>query len=232
MRLDRGRNSRCDPLGEPPQRAPGRGAAAIASASSLERSSRSVGELRRGGRSARASSARTRPGRRVGLLVLEQLDEAAEREDRRAQLVRGVGDELLAGAVEARQALLHLVEGPRELADLVGRVDRDRRLEVAIRDLLGGGLEPAQPARVRPRREPSARPARPGSRSRRRSGSGAGSARRCRRHRERSTESTVTQLGSPAANAGDRGLPRCARRRPARPRARHLAARGRRRGAG
>ena len=57
----------------------------------------------------------------VELLVLEQLDEAAEREDRRAQLVRGVGDELLAGAVEPRQPALHLVERQRELAELVRR---------------------------------------------------------------------------------------------------------------
>ena len=45
-----------------------------------------------------------RAGRLVDVLVLEQLDEAAEREDRRAQLVRGVGDELLAGLVEAAPA--------------------------------------------------------------------------------------------------------------------------------
>src|SRR5690348_16266094 len=42
-------------------------------------------------------------GRLVELLVLQQLDEAAEREDRRAQLVRGVRDELPARAIDARQ---------------------------------------------------------------------------------------------------------------------------------
>ena len=54
-----------------------------------------------------------------------------------------------------REALLHLVEGHRELADLVGRVDRDRGGEVAVGHLLGGLLEPAQAARVRTRHEPA-----------------------------------------------------------------------------
>ena len=88
-------------------------------------------------------------GSGIGVVVLEQLDKSREREDRRSQLVRGVGDELLAGAVEYREALLHLVEGHRQLADLVRGVDRDRRREVAVGDLLGGLLEAAQPARVR-----------------------------------------------------------------------------------
>ena len=47
----------------------------------------------------------------VEVLVLEQLHEAAEREDRRAQLVRGRGDELLARHVDPAELLLHLVEG-------------------------------------------------------------------------------------------------------------------------
>ena len=60
------------------------------------------------------------------VLVLEQLDEAAEAEDRRPQLVRGVGDELLAGVVELGQAALHFVEGAGQLPELAGGVDRDR----------------------------------------------------------------------------------------------------------
>ena len=71
------------------------------------------------------------------VLVLEQLDEAAEAEDRRAQLMRRVGDELLAGAVELGQPALHFVEGPGELAELAGRVDRDAAAEVAVGDLAG-----------------------------------------------------------------------------------------------
>ncbi len=83
------------------------------------------------------------------VLVLEQFDEAAEAEDRRAQLVRGVGDELLAGAVELGEAPLHLVEGAGELTELAGRGDRDRRFEVAVGDFAGGVLEPADVGRRR-----------------------------------------------------------------------------------
>ena len=63
--------------------------------------------------------------RRVEPRLLEQLEEAAEREERRSQLVRGVGDELAAGAVEGREPQAHALEGARELADLV--LARSRR---------------------------------------------------------------------------------------------------------
>src|SRR5919106_2960192 len=59
-------------------------------------------------------------------LRLEQLDETAQGEDRRPQLVRGVCDELLAGAVETGEPPLHVVEAAGELSDLVRGVDRDR----------------------------------------------------------------------------------------------------------
>ena len=91
----------------------------------------------------------------VELLVLEQLDEAAEREERRAQLVRGGRDELLARAVELRELALHVVEGDRELAELVVGVDRDRAREVARGDLLGGALEPLDALRERARDQPA-----------------------------------------------------------------------------
>ena len=68
---------------------------------------------------------------RVELLVPQQLDEAAEREDRRAQLVRGVRDELAPRAVDALELALHLVERARQLAELVLGVDRQRRDEPA-----------------------------------------------------------------------------------------------------
>ena len=81
------------------------------------------------------------------VLVLEQLDEAAEAEDRRPQLVRGVGDELLAGAVELGQAALHFVEGAGQLPELARVVvDRDAAAEVAVGDLAGRLLEPGDPA--------------------------------------------------------------------------------------
>ena len=60
------------------------------------------------------------PALAVGLrLVVEQLDETAERGDRRAQLVGGVGDELPPRGVQPAQPPLHLVERQRELTDLV-----------------------------------------------------------------------------------------------------------------
>ena len=71
---------------------------------------------------------------RARVVLLEQLDEAAEAEDRRAQLVRGIGDELFAGDVELGEAPLHLVEGAGEGGELADRGDRDRRLEVPVRD--------------------------------------------------------------------------------------------------
>ena len=84
---------------------------------------------------------------RARVLLVEQLDEAAEAEDRRAQLVRGVGDELLAGAVELGEAALHLVEGAGELAELAGGVDRDAGGEVAVGDRARRVLDPPHPLR-------------------------------------------------------------------------------------
>ena len=57
----------------------------------------------------------------VELLVLDQLQEAADREDRRAQLVRGRRDEPFARAVELRELALHRVQRPRQLPQLVAR---------------------------------------------------------------------------------------------------------------
>ena len=79
----------------------------------------------------------------VELLVLQQLEEAAEREDRRAQLVRRGRDELLARRVEPRELALHVVERGRELAELVVRVGLDRVGEVAARDLARGAAPAA-----------------------------------------------------------------------------------------
>ena len=91
---------------------------------------------------------------RVGiLLVLEQLEEAAEREQRRAQLVRGVRDELAAGAVGALEPAAHVVERARQLVDLVAAVvDRPAvaRLPAAIR--ARRALQAADAGRQRERR--------------------------------------------------------------------------------
>ena len=83
----------------------------------------------------------------VELLVLEQLEEAAEREDRRAQLVRGRGDELLARRVEPRELALHVVERAREPSELVVGVGVDRVGEVARGDLARRLLEPLDACR-------------------------------------------------------------------------------------
>ena len=84
---------------------------------------------------------------RARVLLIEQLDEAAEAEDRRAELVGGVGDELLTGAVELGEPALHLVEGAGQRAELSGRGDRDRRLEVAVGDFPRRLLQPADAPR-------------------------------------------------------------------------------------
>ena len=86
----------------------------------------------------------------VELLVLQQLDEPAQREDRRAELVRRVGDELTPRAVDPFQLALHLVECARQLPELVLGVHRERRDEPARRDLLRRALESLHPAREPP----------------------------------------------------------------------------------
>ena len=64
----------------------------------------------------------------VEVLVLQQLEEAAEREDRRAQLVRRGGDEALARASSSCGELaLHVVERCASCAELVLAVDREAR---------------------------------------------------------------------------------------------------------
>ena len=91
------------------------------------------------------------PGRLVEILLDEQLEMAAEREERRPELVRGVGDELTARMLEPGEALAHAVERARELAELVrARVD-DRLVEPAVRDPFGRPLEATDAAREEPR---------------------------------------------------------------------------------
>ena len=93
------------------------------------------------------------PGRVVQVLLDEELEVTAEREERRPQLVRRVGDELAPGVLEARETLAHALEGASELTELVrARVD-DRLVELPVRDALGRPLETTDP----PREEPCAR---------------------------------------------------------------------------
>ena len=94
------------------------------------------------------------------LLVLEQLEEAAEREQRRAQLVRGVGDELAARPVGALQPAAHVVERAGQLVDLVAAVVGDRRREVAGGDAARRALQPADARGQRERGQQPDQPAR------------------------------------------------------------------------
>ena len=71
---------------------------------------------------------------RQGVGLRQHLDVRAQAGDRRAQLVRGVGDELALGGDRALERVEHGVEVLRELADLVVGGDLDPAPEV-----LGGG---------------------------------------------------------------------------------------------
>ena len=87
------------------------------------------------------------PRRLVELLVRQQLDEPAKREERRSQLVRGVADELPPRALELREAEAHPVERAGELPELVAARILDRLVEGARRDPLRRSLEPSDPPR-------------------------------------------------------------------------------------
>ena len=85
-------------------------------------------------------------GRIVEILVQEQLQMAAEREERGSQLMGGVGDELAACMLEPGQAQAHAVERAGQLAELVGARILDRLVELAVRDPLGRPFEVADAA--------------------------------------------------------------------------------------
>ena len=89
----------------------------------------------------------------VELLVLEQLQEAAEREDRRAQLVRGGGDEAPPRGLELGELALHRVQRARELAELVAGARLEARAEVALGDAARGVLHAPDAAAERPRQQ-------------------------------------------------------------------------------
>ena len=87
----------------------------------------------------------------VEILVVEQLEEAPEREHRRAQLVRRVRDELPARVLELHEPPAHALERPGELADLVVTEIDHRLVEHPVGDPLGSPLEPPDPPREHPR---------------------------------------------------------------------------------
>ena len=87
----------------------------------------------------------------VQLLVVHQLQEAAKREQGRPQLVRCVGDELLAGIVELGQAQAHAIERAGKLTELILAVVDHGLVKAPRRDPLGCPLKPLDPAREDPR---------------------------------------------------------------------------------
>jgi hypothetical protein len=82
----------------------------------------------------------------VHVLVREELQEAAQGEEGRSQLVRGVGDKLAARSVERRKPHPHAVEGAGELSHLVAAGVHDRSLEVPAGQPLGRPFQPADEA--------------------------------------------------------------------------------------
>ena len=85
----------------------------------------------------------------VEVLLVQQLQEPRQREERRAQLVRGVGDEVLARPVDLGEPGLHEVERAGQAAELVRVLVADGLVEAAGGDPARGRLELADPARDR-----------------------------------------------------------------------------------
>ena len=147
----------------------GSGRSSSEPASSRERSSRSVASLPSRSTCSRTWSQEARARLLVELLVLEQLEEAAEREDRRAQLVRRGRDEAPARGLELRRA----GAACRRARARAGRARRRRSTgkrarEVAGRDALGDVLQAPHAARERARDEVAGEHRERAARSRRR----------------------------------------------------------------
>ena len=138
-------------------------------ASSRDRSSRSVASFVSRATCSRICAEELVPRRRVELRVVEQLEEAAEREERRAQLVRGVGDELAAGPVERARAAGASARTPRASWPTSSEPwSTTGSSKLAGGDPLGRGLEPPDPAREQARARVAERGRRRPSRARRR----------------------------------------------------------------
>ena len=115
-RLARRRRRSRSPCAPPPRRTrpppgwraccsgTGSSSRSIEPASRRDRSSRSVVSFWRRSTCSRIVARNSRGSSSSRSSSCEQLDEPAQREDRRAQLVRGVGDELLAGACRGARA--------------------------------------------------------------------------------------------------------------------------------
>ena len=105
----------------------------------------------------------------VAQVLVEQLHRALEHRQRRAQLVRGGGDERAPRRLLAAQLLLHAAERAREVADLVAAaVDRRGRLRALGGDPQRGALQAPEAAGERAREREPERRRRPRGRSPRR----------------------------------------------------------------
>ncbi len=82
--------------------------------------------------------------RRVGVVLRRQLEEAAERRERRAQLVRGVRDERSPGILETAELDTHHIERAGEVGDLIAPVVDHRIVEGAPGQPFCGALETSQ----------------------------------------------------------------------------------------
>ena len=183
-------------------RSVGSGRSSSEPASRRERSSRSVASLPRRSTCSRTRRDELAPRLLVELLVLHELQEAADREDRRAQLVRRGRDEAPPRALELGELALHVVQRARELAELVVLVDREDRGEVAARDLAGAALERPHAARHRARDDEAAgereqQPERAGDED-----LAADQARRCPARRPSAPRRRATRLTVPSSRIG------------------------------
>ena len=109
-------------------------------------------------RTSSSSSVRGRLGEPAALLGLgEQVEVGAQRGQRSAQLVAGVGDELALPVARGRERGEHRLNALRQPGDLVVALDVDRVELLGARDLLGGRGEPAYRAQAVAARPPSRR---------------------------------------------------------------------------
>ena len=81
---------------------------------------------------------------RRDVLSSEVLETEAKRRQRRAKLVRRIGDELVLGAEERIELDDHVVELAGELLQLGRAVEWRPRQEVPSGDFPGGGLDPSE----------------------------------------------------------------------------------------
>ena len=131
-------------------------------ASSAASASRSISSLRSGARTAssrlasRISSISWSSSAMSALMLLallrigvavRQRERHVDAGERRAQLVRGVGEQHLVRADQLLDAAGRAVEARRERRDLVLALDLHARRKVAFAELLDAGLQPLQPPR-------------------------------------------------------------------------------------